>query len=71
MFFFCRGFYSDRYSESVLYYVGYIDNPNDDDITKLTKINVLKCACNLDNKKCKKVTALKLSKHVAKFTSNN
>ncbi|KAG5326559.1 AMPN Aminopeptidase, partial [Acromyrmex heyeri] len=49
----------------LLQYIKYVENPNDDDITKLTRINALKCACILGNKKCKEVTALKLSKHLA------
>ncbi|XP_011063449.1 PREDICTED: thyrotropin-releasing hormone-degrading ectoenzyme-like [Acromyrmex echinatior] len=50
--------------ERLLDYVGYIDNPNDDDITKLTRLDALKWACTLGHEKCKKMTALKLSEHL-------
>ncbi|KAG5322226.1 AMPN Aminopeptidase, partial [Pseudoatta argentina] len=50
--------------EILLDYVGYIDNPNDDDITKLTRLDALKWACTLGHEKCKKMTALKLSEHL-------
>ncbi|KYN14166.1 Glutamyl aminopeptidase, partial [Trachymyrmex cornetzi] len=49
---------------SLLQNIKYEETPNDDDITKLTRINALKCACYLGNEECKRVTALKLSKHL-------
>ncbi|XP_011063440.1 PREDICTED: puromycin-sensitive aminopeptidase-like protein [Acromyrmex echinatior] len=57
--------YFEHLLNELLQYVKYVENPDDDDITKLTRINALKCACILGNKKCKEVTALKLSKHLA------
>ncbi|XP_011059823.1 PREDICTED: glutamyl aminopeptidase-like [Acromyrmex echinatior] len=47
-----------------LRHIKYTGNSNDDDVTKLTRLNALKCACKLGIKKCKEVTALKLNRHL-------
>ncbi|KYM94195.1 Aminopeptidase N [Cyphomyrmex costatus] len=51
--------------DKLLYYVGYVNNPNDDDVTVLTRLNALKWACALHHEECKKMTALKLSEYLA------
>ncbi|XP_018397965.1 PREDICTED: uncharacterized protein LOC108775982, partial [Cyphomyrmex costatus] len=50
---------------NLLRHMNYVENPDDDDITKQIRLTAIKCACNLGIKKCKKMTALKLSKHIA------
>ncbi|XP_018392728.1 PREDICTED: aminopeptidase N [Cyphomyrmex costatus] len=46
-------------------YVGYVEDPNDDHITKLTRLYALQMACFFGHEECKKMSALKLSEYLA------
>ncbi|XP_018399425.1 PREDICTED: aminopeptidase N-like [Cyphomyrmex costatus] len=54
-----------RLLHKLLQKVKYIEDPNDNDVTKLIRINALKWACVVDNEECIKMTAHKLSRHLA------
>jgi len=45
--------------------VGYEENPHDDDITKMKRLEALQWACTVGHEKCKEIAADKLSKHLA------
>ncbi|XP_077274395.1 aminopeptidase N-like [Temnothorax americanus] len=49
----------------VLRYVGYEENPDDDDLTKLLRLEATKWACTVGQEDCKRRAAVKLSEHLA------
>ncbi|XP_024876606.1 aminopeptidase Q-like [Temnothorax curvispinosus] len=51
--------------DGVLQHVGYEENPDDDDITKMLRLNALKWACTVGHVECKRKAAVKLSEHLA------
>ncbi|XP_071561430.1 aminopeptidase N-like [Temnothorax nylanderi] len=51
--------------DGVLQHVGYEENPDDDDITKMLRLNALKWACTVGHVECKRRAAVKLSEHLA------
>ncbi|XP_024882816.1 aminopeptidase N-like, partial [Temnothorax curvispinosus] len=51
--------------DGVLQHVGYEENPDDDDITKMLRLDALKWACIVGHVECKKKAAVKLSEHLA------
>ncbi|XP_011058986.1 PREDICTED: aminopeptidase N-like isoform X1 [Acromyrmex echinatior] len=50
--------------DRLLLKIGYEENPHDDDLTIMTKIDVLKFACIFGHVKCKAMAAVKLNKHL-------
>lgn len=44
--------------------IGYEDKPHDDDLTVVTRVDVLKFACIFGHVKCKAMAAIKLSEHL-------
>ncbi|XP_071561479.1 aminopeptidase N-like isoform X2 [Temnothorax nylanderi] len=51
--------------DGVLQDVGYEENPDDDDITKMLRLDATKWACTVGHAECKKRAAVKLSEHFA------
>ncbi|XP_077274362.1 aminopeptidase N-like isoform X4 [Temnothorax americanus] len=51
--------------DGVLQHVGYEENPDDDDITKMLRLDALKWACTVGHAECKRRAAVKLSEHLA------
>ncbi|XP_071627911.1 aminopeptidase N-like [Temnothorax longispinosus] len=49
----------------VLQHLGYEENPDDDDLTKLLRLEATKWACTVGHAKCKRSAAVKLSEHLA------
>jgi len=45
--------------------VGYEEDPNEDDVTKLKRIKALRWACTFGHSKCKRIATEKLSRHLA------
>ncbi|XP_077255618.1 aminopeptidase N-like isoform X2 [Temnothorax americanus] len=57
--------YMVRTFDGVLQYVGYKENPDDDDLTKKLRLKATKWACTVGHAECKRSAAVKLSKHFA------
>ncbi|XP_071630397.1 aminopeptidase N-like [Temnothorax longispinosus] len=51
--------------DGVLQHVGYEENPDDDDITKMLRLDTTKWACTVGHAECKRRAAVKLSEHFA------
>ncbi|KYQ58025.1 Aminopeptidase N [Trachymyrmex zeteki] len=45
--------------------IGYLENDDDDHITKLTRLEAIKWACTTDDKFCKNTALVKLNQHLA------
>ncbi|XP_024878936.1 aminopeptidase M1-like [Temnothorax curvispinosus] len=63
-----KGFKSymvQTFDGGVLQHVGYEENPDDDDLTKLLRLKALKWACTVGHAECKRKAAVKLSEHFA------
>ncbi|XP_071561427.1 aminopeptidase N-like isoform X1 [Temnothorax nylanderi] len=51
--------------DGLLQHVGYEENPDDDDITKMLRLDATYYACTVGHAECKRRAAVKLSKHFA------
>ncbi|XP_024875505.1 puromycin-sensitive aminopeptidase-like protein [Temnothorax curvispinosus] len=51
--------------DGLLQKIGYEENPNDDDITKMLRLDATKWACTVGHAECKRRAAVKLTKHLA------
>ena len=45
--------------------IGYLENTDDDHITKQIRLEAIKWACTIDDKLCKNIIAFKLNQHLA------
>jgi len=43
--------------------IGYLENDDDDHVTKQIRLQAIKWACNIDDKFCKNTIAFKLNQH--------
>ncbi|KAG5329665.1 AMPQ Aminopeptidase, partial [Acromyrmex heyeri] len=50
--------------DRLLLKIGYEENPHDDDLTIVTRVDVLKFACIFGHVKCKAMATVKLNKHL-------
>ncbi|XP_071561639.1 aminopeptidase N-like [Temnothorax nylanderi] len=50
--------------DGLLQKIGYEENPNDDDITKMLRLDATKWACTVGHAECKRRAAVKLSEHL-------
>ncbi|XP_071571519.1 aminopeptidase N-like [Temnothorax nylanderi] len=51
--------------DKLLEHVGYEENPDDDDITKMLRLDATHWACTVGHAECKRRAAVKLSEHLA------
>jgi len=51
--------------DGLLQNVGYEENSDDDDITKLKRLDAIKWACILGHAGCKEIATIKLNEHLA------
>lgn len=45
--------------------VGYEEDPDEDNLTKLKRISALELACNFGHAECKRMANVKLNEHLA------
>ncbi|XP_071581123.1 uncharacterized protein [Temnothorax nylanderi] len=57
--------------DGVLQHVRYEENPDDDDITKMLRLDATKWACTVGHAECKRSAAVKLSEHFADPDTHN
>ncbi|XP_071627754.1 aminopeptidase N-like [Temnothorax longispinosus] len=56
--------YISEIFDGLLQKIGYEENPNDDDITKMLRLDATKWACTVGHAECKRRAAVKLSEHL-------